>query len=361
VNKISVIKKIDSSFGRLIVPMIRRFVSLKKQTGSTISSVLFIRPGGIGDTALLMPAITAFKTAFPQATISVLCEKRNCNVYALCPNITRVYHYDSPMELIAAVRGDYDVVIDTEQWHNLSAIIARLTRAPVLIGFATNKRNMLFTHAVPYSHDSYEVFSFLDLFEPLSAPRLFDSDTPFLDVPQKFMNLVAPFLKLLNGQKIVSLFPGGSIDERKWGGDRFHQVATLLSGQGYSIVVVGGADDFQSGEKIVSSLSGALNLCGKLSLPETTAVLKESTLLITGDSGIMHIGYGLGIKVLALIGPGREQKWAPRGKNCKVINKHLPCSPCTTFGYTQKCKRNAECMKRITVEEVFAASMAMLK
>jgi ADP-heptose:LPS heptosyltransferase len=69
----------------------------------------------------------------------------------------------------------------------------------------------------------------------------------------------------------------------------------------------------------------------------------------------------LGIKVLALFGPGREEKWAPRGKNCKVINKNLPCSPCTTFGYTPKCKINAACMGSITVEEVFQASMKLIE
>ena len=89
--------------------------------------------------------------------------------------------------------------------------------------------------------------------------------------------------------------------------------------------------------------------------------MKEAVLLITGDSGIMHIGYGLGIKIVALFGPGREKKWAPRGRNCIVINKNLSCSPCTTFGYTPKCKKNAECMKQITVEEVFAAAMVLLE
>jgi ADP-heptose:LPS heptosyltransferase len=74
----------------------------------------------------------------------------------------------------------------------------------------------------------------------------------------------------------------------------------------------------------------------------------------------MHIGYGLGIKVLALFGPGREKKWAPQGKNCTVVNKHLPCSPCTTFGYTPKCRNNAACMSAITVEEVVRETLALL-
>jgi len=75
----------------------------------------------------------------------------------------------------------------------------------------------------------------------------------------------------------------------------------------------------------------------------------------------MHIGYGLGIKIIALFGPGNEKKWAPQGRNCKVINKKMECSPCSKFGYTSTCLIDAECMKRITVEEVMENAMILLE
>ncbi|MRR37660.1 glycosyltransferase family 9 protein, partial [bacterium] len=68
----------------------------------------------------------------------------------------------------------------------------------------------------------------------------------------------------------------------------------------------------------------------------------------------------LGIPTVSLFGPGRAKKWAPRGDNHIVVNKHLPCSPCTTFGYTPKCHINARCMADISVDEVEQAVMTLL-
>jgi ADP-heptose:LPS heptosyltransferase len=229
------------------------------------------------------------------------------------------------------------------------------------IGFATNNRKKLFSHPVSYSHDDYEMHSFMNLLAPIIGTNTRDLEMPFLMVPPVMTDKVKPLLGPVLRNKMVALFPGGSIKERQWGSGRFHQTAKVLSDQGYGIVVVGGNDDVRAGNEIVSGLSNALSLCGKLSLPETAAVLKESALLIAGDSGIMHVGYGLGIKIVALFGPGRELKWAPRSSHVAVINKNLSCSPCTKFGYTPKCPIDAECMKRITVDEVFAKARALMQ
>jgi ADP-heptose:LPS heptosyltransferase len=355
------LKKTDSVFGPFLSVCAWVVPARKKSVAPAPHSILIIRPGGIGDAVLLLPAISILKSAYPDAKIDVLAEKRNASIFLLSSHVRTTFLYDKFLDLAAMFGKTYDLVIDTEQWHRFPAIVARLCRAPSSFGYATNIRRILFSRTVSYSHDDYEVYSFLNLVEQSAGKKTFYPNRPFVEVSEQYTTSVRPFLKRASDTKLVAIFPGGSINERKWGRDRFHQVTMLLSKQGYGIVVVGGKSDVEEGEGIVSGISGALNLCGKLSLPETAAVLKESTLLITGDSGIMHIGYGLGMKVLALFGPGREQKWAPRGTNCRVINKHLPCSPCTMFGYTPKCKLNAECMKRITVEEVFAASMTMLK
>jgi ADP-heptose:LPS heptosyltransferase len=334
-------------------------VSPKQKSIRTPCKILFIRPGGIGDAVLLTPAINALKKAFSASSIDVLAEKRNSTVFSLATGIRRVLHYDRPSELLSALRESYDLVIDTEQWHRLSAAVARLTRAPMTIGYATNERKKLFTHAIEYSHDDYEINSFLNLLTPL-VDSATEPEVPFLTIPENLTIKVRSVLSPLSSRTIIAIFPGGSIDERKWGSDRFYLTAKLLSKHGYGIAVVGGKDDAGAGKEIIRGLPSSVNLSGKLSLPETAAVLQQSQLLITDDSGIMHIGSGLGIKIVALFGPGREKKWAPRGRNCIVINKHLPCSPCTTFGYTPKCKKKALCMRAITVEEVYEAALSLL-
>lgn len=360
-TKIPILKRLDNLLGLPLVNVSYLFIKPKRDPALHPCRFLIIRPGGIGDAVLLIPAILAVKKAFPDAIVDILAERRNEEVFSLCPQVGRVFHYDTPKELIAAVRGKYDVVIDTEQWHRLSAVVARLTRAPLSIGYGTNERKKLFTYPLPYSHDDYEVYSFLNLVFPIIGKVEFNQEEPFLVVPAESFEKVEPLFSPLKGKRIVTIFPSGSIRERQWGSKRFHEVAGFLSRQGCGIVVVGGKGDVSQGCEIVAGLPNAVNLTGELSLCETAAVLKETALLISGDSGIMHIAYGLGVKTLALFGPGIEKKWAPRVSNSVIINKRLECSPCTRFGYTPKCNKDAECMKLITVDEVFKKATELLK
>jgi ADP-heptose:LPS heptosyltransferase len=103
-----------------------------------------------------------------------------------------------------------------------------------------------------------------------------------------------------------------------------------------------------------------LNLAGLTSLAETAAVIHKSSLLLSSDSGVLHIAVGLGKATVSLFGPGRAKKWAPQGEQHIVINKGLACSPCTTFGTTPPCSIDARCMREITVDEVVNAVTMLL-
>jgi ADP-heptose:LPS heptosyltransferase len=134
----------------------------------------------------------------------------------------------------------------------------------------------------------------------------------------------------------------------------------MLADLGVAVVVVGSGDDKGQGEMIVAGTEG-LNLAGRTSLSETAAVIQKSALLLSGDSGVLHIAVGLGVPTVSLFGPGRAGKWAPRGERHIMINKGgLPCSPCTTFGTTPPCPVAVQCMSHITADEVFNAVTALL-
>ena len=321
--------------------------------------ILLIRPGGIGDAVLLVPAILALKDKFPQAEISVLAERRNGSGFALCPAVDRLLFYDTPSHLMRAIRGGYDVVIDTEQWHRLSAVVARLTRAPVSIGFATNERKRLFAHQVDYSHKEYEAGSFFDLLVPLGVTEPAALCLPFLTLPENATGRAGELLASLLGKPFVTIFPGASIAERRWGGERFREVVERLARDGVAVVVVGGKDDADEGDVIVTGFGG-LNLAGKTTLAETAAVIARSALLLSGDSGVLHIAVGLGVPTVSLFGPGIEAKWGPKGEGDIVLNKRLPCSPCTRFGTTPPCPTKARCMSEITPQEVLSAVETLL-
>jgi lipopolysaccharide heptosyltransferase II len=355
--KIRLLKFSDKLIGALFARVLTTPLS---QPIRSPQNILVIRPGGIGDAVLLIPAIRYLKKYYPDAEITLLGEKRNSAVYSLCSSVDKTIHYDKLHELFRAIRGNYDMVIDTEQWHLLSAVVARLTEAPLIIGYRTNERKSLFTHAVPYSHSEYEADSFFNLLAQLGIAHPDDIISPFLVVPDVARQKVEAMLGSLVTKPFVAVFPGASIPERRWGADKYGEVAARLYREGIPTVVVGSKEDVADGEKIVAGGSG-LNLAGKTSLVETAALIDISVLLVSGDSGILHIGVGLGKSTVSLFGPGIAKKWAPCGPRHIVINRNLPCSPCTRFGYTPRCPINAKCMAEITVDEVVAAVDKLLK
>lgn len=351
-------KMVDGLFGRVLTTLLPPPAALVIQV--LPQSILLIRPGGIGDAALLAPTINHLKTLNTNCHITILAERRNAGVFSLIPDFDQLYCYDKPAEFWQAVSKKYDVVIDTEQWHRLSAVVARLIRSPMKIGFATNERRRMFTHSLPYFHDDYEVFSFNRLLEPLmGVSEQTEATIPFLAVPVTAKESAEKLLVTFGDKPFIAIFPGASIPERRWGADRFKAVAAVLAQKGYGIVVVGGAVD-QADAQVIAGEFG-LNLAGQTSLAETAAVLARSTLLVSGDSGLLHIAVGLGVPTVSLFGPGRALKWAPKGNQHTVINKNLPCSPCTSFGTTPPCPYNARCMQEITVDEVVTHCLKQLE
>jgi ADP-heptose:LPS heptosyltransferase len=149
------------------------------------------------------------------------------------------------------------------------------------------------------------------------------------------------------------LFPGASIAERRWGAERFRSVAQWCLGEGLQVALVGGGGDAAETGQIAAGLD-VLDLAGRTNLAETAAVLERAAVVVSGDSGILHIAVGLGRPTVALFGPGIVVKWAPRGPAHVVLNKQLSCSPCTRFGYTPACPHASRCLAEISIDEVTA-------
>lgn len=356
---IKILKKVDRICGNFI-----RYLSLfplisQKDKNVQLRRILLIRPGGIGDAVLLVPAIHLLKKIYPDCEIKILAESRNGAAFSFCPIVDQVLLYDKPTDLLMALRQRYDLIIDTEQWHRLSAIVARLIRSDRKIGFATNERRRLFTDEIPYSHGNYEADSFFRLLEPLGIKDQKVS-YPFLEVPAQYGERAEVSLGPFATQPFVALFPGASIPERRWGIDRFHRLAIWLNQQGQPVVVVGGSQDRDAGDGILAGCHG-VNLAGRTSLAETAAVLQRSTLLVSGDSGVLHLAVGLDVPTVSLFGPGIAAKWAPQGEKHIVLDKNLPCSPCTRYGYTPSCSDGARCLQEISVDEVTGAVATLLE
>jgi ADP-heptose:LPS heptosyltransferase len=366
--KIEGLKRFDSIFGKLACSLARASVSPRRDiTSEGHQKILVIRPGGIGDAALLYPALRVLREDFRDAEINVLAEKRNVGILKCCPYINNMFLYDlrPPIELLKALKGNYDMVIDTEQWHRLTAVASYLTKAPIRIGFHTNERAELFTHPVSYRHDEYEVYSFLGLISAITGEKYdFDESEPFIPLDPNLISRICP--SILGFRKrwgsVVGVFTGATVPERRWGVDNFAGVSKGLSKEGIRTVIVGGSAELKDAREFerIAGRENVLSFVGKTSLMETAAVISQVDLFITGDTGLMHIAYGVGTPTISLFGAGIQKKWAPVGKNHITINKNLFCSPCTRFGYTPKCPYDIKCLKDITVEEVKESALRLL-
>ncbi|HML95537.1 MAG TPA: glycosyltransferase family 9 protein [Thermodesulfobacteriota bacterium] len=365
--KIEGLKRIDGILGGIACGISRLIVSPGKGPHNTPLKILVIRPGGIGDAVLLYPALSALRREFPGSPIHVLAEKRNAGILVDCPYIDGVLLYDSsPLGTLAGVvKEGYDIVIDTEQWHRMTAALAYLTRAPVRAGFATNERARQLTHTVPHGRGDYEAVSFLNLVSAVTGKEYaFDEDKPFLPIdPSKYGKILSALDEFKSGKRgVVGIFTGATVKERRWGTRKFAGLAKALAEEGLGVVLLGGPGDVESSAEVKKGLdcNSVLDLAGKTPLMETAAVISTLDLLVSGDTGLMHIAYGAGTPTVSLFGAGIEEKWAPRGHRHAVINKRLPCSPCTEFGYTPPCPYGVRCLREISVEEVKESVLDLL-
>lgn len=155
----------------------------------------------------------------------------------------------------------------------------------------------------------------------------------------------------------VILCPGAANAYKCWPADRFGKLAAMLAEAGAKVLVVGSQGEAelaarlmeQAGEtKPVLALGEPLRL--------TAGILARSDLIITNDTGPMHMAVSVGLPVLALFGPTDPDTIGPRAANSMVLKVPRICDPCTT----KKCPKNGECMEALALEDVALAAGQML-
>jgi ADP-heptose:LPS heptosyltransferase len=152
----------------------------------------------------------------------------------------------------------------------------------------------------------------------------------------------------------VALHPGCKPDWpwKKWHG--FDELARLLP----NAVIIGTESDLNNNRTYFSREfrwpAHAQNYVGKLSLPDTAALLSQCSALVSNDSGMMHLGVALGIQTLGIFGITNPEREATRASNMTVVTKVLACEPeCRKKPYGRRdCERHLECLKTLTAQEV---------
>lgn len=332
--------------------------------------ILVIRPGGMGDMILLLPTLRAIKEQFPQTDIDLVCEKRNVEVLKLAGLEQSALVFDAgPARFLRELQSrDYDVAIDTEQFHHFSAVFALLSGAPIRIGFKINpRRNPLYTHLVNYAPDGSETEQFLRLLGPLGFTPcargleglLSDAETP---IGTGLENKMA---QTFGSRPFVVVHTGASTRYKQWAPERFAELLRQLDAQhGMGAVLIGGNGDRPIGAKVAESVREAggtvLSLTGQLDLQRVAGVIRIARLFVGADSGLSHLATAVDTPTVVLFGPSDHQKWGFENGHHAVVRKNLACAPCFIFGYHKPC-RHIACMRQIGVPDVMEACTRVLK
>ena len=376
--RMRLLKILDATLGYWLCWILGYLQYLKNPEKSSVSAILrdtpenilVIRPGGMGDMIILVPVLKHLAEKFPSARIDIICEKRNIEVLRMAGFEKQALAYDAgALRLLRHIRSrKYDLAIDTEQFHNLSAIIALLSRAPIRIGFKINpQRNLLYTHLVNYELDGYEGRQFARLLDPAGIRdftyRLENSIAPEqAALPQHHQEKLK---NLLKKGKVITIYPGSTSTYKQWSIGKFTELASaLISERGCTVALIGSHSE---SDKVNAILEGnphlkdrIISFAGILTLKETAGVIQQSSLFVSGDSGLAHLAIAVGTPTVVVFGPTDPAKWGLGDSRHRIVRNPMPCSPCFIFGYHKLC-RSIECIAGISTANVLTLCDELLE
>ncbi len=348
-----------------------------------INSILVIKIGTIGDTLLLSPVLKAIKDTHPKVLLTVIGSKNNYEVLSRYSFIDSLKIFEvskvikEPSYFFRFMKDvnsrDYDIVMDFESWPRLSAIIAFFVRTGRKIGFRTKGqfKHIVFDAVVPHDPLRHEMDNYISLANAiglgtdLKSVSSFKIEFPISDSEKAFVedllkNAKIEFDNLILFHPCSSGYKGHL---KEWRAENFARLAGLLAKDGYRIGITGTKDNQLAAENIVNACpeNNIVSFCGKFTLGQTAHLIKNSCLLITVNTGIMHLGAALNHPMIALLGPAGVLRWGPVGSsNAYNMESDFACAPCLNLGSDYKCK-NGGCMDAIKVEAVAEKAYEMLK
>jgi heptosyltransferase-2 len=143
---------------------------------------------------------------------------------------------------------------------------------------------------------------------------------------------------------------------KRWPVERFAEVARALAAEGHAILVLGGPNDARVAGEVAGLVPGSRNLAGQTTLGELVDHMTQAALVLSNDSGAMHLASVLGTPTVAIFGSTEPRRTAPLGPRTTWLREHVPCSPC----FLRECPLDFACMQQVTVEMVLAVSRERL-
>jgi heptosyltransferase-2 len=323
----------------------------------------------VGDAAMSVPSLRELRRVLPAARITLCTRKNLAGLFEDADFLDDVLIYEHGKNAFQTVRRnaqiwrerEFDLAVLLPNSFE-SALAAKLGKVKNRIGYKTDNRGFLLTHAlnVPeWKTERHEVFYYLNIVAELEKrlsgkTEVFECQPDISLVVSEQKKRAARHFLQGNGvdfnRKIVALCPGSTNSRAKrWGAEKYAALANLLS-ETANVVLVGAPDELEvSAEVVKNAKSKLILLTGKTTLAELTAILSLADLLITNDTGPAHIAPAVGTKTVVIFGPTIPATTRPFSDLAEIVRQPPACAPCML----RDCPIDHRCMTAIMPEEIF--------
>ncbi len=324
--------------------------------------------GCIGDLVLLSGPLAELLALRPQPQLTVFCSRPNQEIARMIPGVAQVVvlPVKRPWEAVRLVRacGLFDAWLDSGQWPRLNALLSFAARASFKAGFKSpgQHRHYVYDAAVPHLRTRHELENFRALVALLGTqeralPKLSPLPGALAGLPGKALP-DQPYA-------VLHPFPGGYRSHMKqWPLEHWAEVAAGLCACGLAVLISGAPADTEGNQRLVNLIkangANATNLSG-VRVEPTALLLAHAALVVSVNTGIMHLAAAMGTPLISLNGPVSVARWGAvtqpgRGE---ALQSPRGCAPCLHLGFEYGCEHGG-CMADITVEAVLAAADRLL-
>ncbi|MGE0393238.1 MAG: lipopolysaccharide heptosyltransferase I [Vicinamibacterales bacterium] len=335
-----------------------------------MNRILIVRLGSLGDIVHAVPAAAAVMRAWPSAAVDWVTAPGYRELVGMVRGLRRVITLDTrrvtgPDGILATLRtlraSRYDAVLDLQGLLK-SAVLARLAGGARTLGFSrADLREPLaatcYGETVDVSAATHVIDKGLALVRALGGPAHASGASPAfpLDVPE------VPAVQTLAARTAPGgyalLNPGAAWPNKQWPVERFGAVAQALRRErGLPSVVLWGPGEHARAEAVVAASAGAAELAPPATIPGIAALAKQARLVVSGDTGPLHLAAAVGAPAVALFGPTRAERNGPWSADDVSISRFADCQ----CAYQRRCTRDVPCLHGIETAEVVGAAALRL-
>jgi heptosyltransferase I len=329
--------------------------------------ILLIKPSSLGDIVHAMPTCAAIRRTYPKARLTWLVKRQWASLVERIDGVDRVWPVKSTLKgwlsQVPALRTEgFDLVVDLQGLFR-SAAIGWLGGSPLLVGFENGREGSpwFYSRRVPVPQsEMHAVDRYLLVAKAVGAA---ESDTPefrFRIPPTDYDEVDRLLIRsgVTPGTSWVAMNVSARWPTKRWPAESFAEVADRMLQEGYGAVVMIGGPDERAEVAAVSGMmkTPAIDLAGATTVGLLPALLSKASLLITNDSGPMHVAAAVGTPVVALFGPTSAVRTGPYGVGHGVLTGKVPCSPC--FSRTCHNTLPLECLRLVSPQQVLSAVRA---